>query len=177
MRIERRLSPEELTRVAKLLGSKVLDLFAPTLDLSWPWCAAPSFSISIGSGEFLAIESEREAISGTFVDTLRVAVLDHPKDVPRLLRNGKKIIGPPTSKVQIDPPPSPVVELAILERDNASEPVIIWYDSALIFTLADRRRFAIAVRQPTGRVECTLEPEAIESLFSNCKVRTALRQA
>jgi hypothetical protein len=169
MTITRQLSPEELTRVSMVLGKTVPVLFAPALDVDWPLVAARSYSIPLGPDEYLVIASDWDDTPETAIDyhTMEVEILDHPKGVAAINK---------VCRVNIDPPPSPVVEVMILEREAARGSESVLYDSALVFTLADERRFAIGAHQSiAGGVDCLLAPIALDALFEDCKVREVLR--
>lgn len=175
----RELGAAELKLLAGVLGKSVLELFAPELRVRRFWCSAPCFSLSLGEGEFLSIESDWADTPKHALDyhEMVVAVSDHPKDVPRVFDDkGRKLIGSPVSVVEIGAPKSPIVSITVLEHEEAHRSESVRYDSGLIFELADGRRFAIMVHQSiAGGLECATEPVAIEEVLAEDRVRLVLK--
>jgi len=174
----RQLSGEALGLVGRILGKCVPELLSPELRVRRYWAAAPSFSISLGGGDFVCLESDWDDTPAHAIDyhTMEITVLDHPKDIPRTFdEQGRKRIKSPVSVVDIGAPKSPVISVTVLEHEENCGTERVRYDSGLIFRLADERRFAIMVHQSiAGGLECATEPIAIDEVLAEDRVRLVL---
>lgn len=160
-----------------MLGQVVLDIFAPSTEVSNLWVSAPSVSIR-KDGRYLVIASDwRETpVQGLNWFTLSAELRGAPWDIPYTTTPDNYIrLKAPFSSIRIGPPKSPVESILVLERGCSSGDEAVTYDSGLVFLLADGRRFAIvAMDSITGDLECTTHQVAIESLLKESRVRLRL---
>lgn len=172
------LEEKDLEILARLLGEPLLDLYAPELRVHRFWSSSPCFSMSMGDGNFLAIESDWAATPENTIDfhQLSLKVLDHPQKVPfELQSDGRKRMVSPTSVVDIGPPKSGIRKITLLRTDESRGNESVSYDSGLIFELADGRRIAIVVHQSiAGGLEAITESSVIEQILAEQGIRLEL---
>jgi hypothetical protein len=108
---------------------------------------------------------------------MHVSTADHPRDIPKSFdkTTGRKMIGMPASTVDIGPPKSEIISVTLLERQKTGREDAVRYDSGLVFTLADGRRFALGARESiAGGLECSTDSACIDELLAEDKVRQIL---
>ena len=173
----RQLNSNELQMLRSVLGRSVPKVYAPNLAVCRLWYAAPHFSLPLG-GEFLVVESDWADTRKEAIDyhTMRVSIADHPRDIPKVFdKAGRKMIGSPVSTVEIGEPKSEIVSVTVLERQKTGREEAVKYDSGLVFTLADGRRFALGTRESiAGGLECSTDSACIDELLAEDGVRQIL---
>jgi hypothetical protein len=133
----------------------------------------------IGGGQFLVIESDWADTRKEALDyhTMHVSIGDHPRDIPKVFdkTTGRKMIGSPVSTVEIGTPRAEIISITLLERQKVGREEAVRYDSGLVFTLADGRRFALGVRESiAGGLECSTDSACIDELLAEDKARQIL---
>lgn len=165
------IGTQELDALRSTLGESPLEIFAPSIEVSNLWCAAQSFSIRLGE-RYLVIESDWKETPREILDyfILRVTLALQPKGIPRTFRDGRWLLGEPASTISLGLPKSPVKTVTILENVEVGKQEAVQFDSGLMFSLEDNRRFAITTRRSIlGGLECTTHSEGIEELLTEWK--------
>jgi hypothetical protein len=178
--LEYLLTVAEIEALKALIGWPMIKLYAPAIEVCRYWSAAKSFVLPRGH-EFLVVSSDWQTVLDGELDIypMRVDRTDAPPDIPlRYDEEGRRRIGYPVSLVEIGPPPSPITSIAVLQDEKRGRMGTAVHDAALVFSLADGRRFVITAMQSiAGGVECATDDAAINEILPEFSTRLVITEA
>ncbi|MEM9383418.1 MAG: hypothetical protein AAGA68_00025 [Pseudomonadota bacterium] len=170
------LGRPDLDALRCLLGRPLLQMFTRSIDLYRHVAVARNFSIPLEGGKFCVIESDWNDTVENAIDyhILEVRVCDTPKGFSLVTgRDGALLLGSPSSINLLTG--SRVTKIEVLEHRDEFKGEKVHFDLAIVFSTADRYRFALSAQQSiAGGLEFFDQESLVGELLERHSVRVTL---
>lgn len=167
---------EQLQRLRKMLGSKVLQLYTTHIDVELDCLSMPHVSIPCGE-DYLVVETDWADTPKHFIDyhewsiTLETA----PKGITVAGWRGHTVLGP-CSAIRLAQRDCRIGRISVFDYSEEYSDESVHYDAGIVFTLDGEQEFLLAAQESiAGQLEYTRSTEQIRAFKSAYRCRIVLQ--